>query len=218
MKSIAIYVEGGGDGSGSHHAKRELRQGFDVLFQRQKTAAQAKKLGWQLIPCGSRNQTFQAFRRDLLRGDAETLFVLLVDSEDPLAREIKGAEVANAKVRVEHLTQRDGWDLSDADPQQVHLMVQCMETWIVSDPDAVTDYYRTGFRRTALPLRNNLEEEAKRDVFSKLKVATARTQKGEYAKIKHASKLLALIAPLNVAQRCPRFKTFTDWLDTTITS
>lgn len=87
MKAIAIYVEGGGDGPGSNHNKRELRQGFDVLFQKQKQAAQAKKLGWQLMPCGSRNQSFKAFHGDLQQADEETLLVLLVDSEDPIVPE-----------------------------------------------------------------------------------------------------------------------------------
>ena len=87
-----------------------------------------------------------------------------------------------------------------------------METWIVSDPEAVANFYGKGFLSRSLPNRTNLEEETKPDIFKKLKTATARTQKGEYAKIKHASKLLKLIAPINVAKRCSRFGTFTTWL------
>ncbi len=212
MTAIAIYVEGGGDGPGSNHGKRELRQGFDALFQSQKRAAQAKNLGWNLVPCGSRDQTFKAFRRDLQQGDGETILILLVDSEDPVASETKNADDANAQARVDHLTQRDGWDLSEADPKHVHLMVQCMESWIVADPEAVADYYGKKFQANRLPKRRNMEEEPKPDLYDKLKKATEKTQKGAYAKIKHASKLLAAIAPDKIVKRCPRFKTFTSWL------
>ena len=154
MNAIAIYVEGGGDGPGSNHSKRELRQGFDILLQELKKAAQAKMLGWQLIPCGSRGQTFKAFRNDLRQADDEALLVLLVDSEDAIGPEAKNAGDANAKARVQHLTQRpgDNWDLSEADPEQVHLMVRCMETWIVADPGALADYYGKGFHIKAYPI------------------------------------------------------------------
>ncbi len=198
MNAIAIYVEGGGDGPGSNHNKRELRQGFDILLQAQKQAAQARKLGWQLMACGGRNQTFKAFHGDLQLADAGTLHVLLVDSEDPVAPEAnskdptKDAE-ANARARVQHLTKRDSWDLSGVAPKHVHLMVQCMKAWIVADPEALADFYGKNFHHRSLPNRQNLEDESKPDVLDKLKKATCKTQKGEYAKIKHASKLLERI-------------------------
>lgn len=72
--------------------------------------------------------------------------------------------------------------------------------------------------KRSLPVRDNLEEEPKPELYDKLAKATKDTSKGEYseankAKIRHASKLLALIDPKKVADRCPRFLTFTSWLD-----
>ncbi len=213
MKEIAIYLEGGGD---TPEGRAALRTGMDVLLRTQKEAARAKKLRWKLVPSGGRQQTFDAFRHALKQASNETLVVLLVDSEDPIAPETEDAD-ANAAARVQHLTQRDNWDLSGVDPKQVHLMVQCMEAWIVSDSEAVAAYYEKDFHAKSLPTRRNLEEESKRDVLDKLKKATRNTKKGEYAKIKHASKLLERIDPAKVAERCPRFATFTKWLDEMIT-
>lgn len=211
MKAIAIYLEGGGDGPGSNHSKRELRQGFDGLLQEQKKAARAKRLGWQVIPCGSRGQTFSAFWNDLQQGDNETVSILLVDSEDAVAPETNNPD-ENAQARVQHLTRRDGWDFSGTDPKQVHLMVQCMEAWMVADREPLADYYGTGFHAKSLPNRLNLEDEPKNDLLDKLKRATQKTQKGVYAKIKHASKLLERLDPAKIGKRCCRFVTFTKWL------
>ncbi len=119
----------------------------------------------------------------------------------------------NAETRKNHLIKRDGWDLAGVPAEVIHLMVQCMETWIVANPDALADFYGKGFHASSLPVRTNLEEEGKPDVYASLARATKKTSKGEYGKIKHASKLLALIDTDKIAKRCPRFKTFSEWLD-----
>ena len=51
MKVIAIYVEGGGN---NVQQRVELRIGLDRLLKPQKLAAFDKRLGWKLVPCGSR--------------------------------------------------------------------------------------------------------------------------------------------------------------------
>jgi hypothetical protein len=205
VKEIAIYLEGGGD---TAQQKAELRTGMDALLGPEKQAAREKKLGWRMVPCGGGPQTFDAFYHALREAEKETLLVLLVDSETPIAAETKNAQ-ANANARVKHLAQSN---LSIADPKQVHLMVQCMEAWIIADPQALADFYGQNFHAKSLPNRQNLEEEPKAEVLAKLKRATTKTQKGEYAKIKHASKLLKLIDRARVGQRCSRFATLTIWL------
>lgn len=215
MREIAIYVEGGGD---TAQQKAELRVGFDELLRHQKQAARNKRLGWKLVPTGSRNNAYQSFMAAVQRSNSSTVCVLLVDSEAGLAAETKGMADVNAQVRKVHLTKRDGWDLSEAAPQQIHLMVQCMETWIVADPGALGTFYGKGFHARSLPIRENLEEEPKSEVYDKLAKATKNTSKGEYSaanhsKIKHASKLLACIDAKKVAVRCSRFAALVGWLD-----
>lgn len=214
MNEIAIYLEGAQErGEGSAQQKAELRTGMDFLLRHQKQAAQIKGLRWRLKPCGSRNGAFETFVRSSPNQNDETLSILLVDAEDSLPPEVKNNFRLNCEVRRNHLHTRDGWDLKAHSAECIHLMVQCMEAWIVADPEALASYYGRGFVAKSLPNRQNLEDEPKTDVYSKLKKATEKTKKGEYNKGRHASKLLGLIDPQRVSARCPRFASFTAWLD-----
>ena len=93
-----------------------------------------------------------------------------------------------------------------------------MEAWIVADPDKLEEFFKQKFKKGSLPKRLDLEGEPKPDLYEKLKNATKDTQKGEYGKIKHASKLLAMIDPEKIAKRCPRFSIFREWLTESIDS
>ncbi|MGZ3301919.1 MAG: hypothetical protein ACXWO3_13800, partial [Isosphaeraceae bacterium] len=148
MKEIAIHFEGGGD---TAQQKVEPRTGLGCLLDAQKTAARAKGLGWKLVPSGGRQRAYDALINAMRRGDGTTLNVLPVDSEEALAPEPPPAETesreekrqrerSNARVRRDHLAYRDGWDLSDVEPEQIHLMVPCMEAWIAADPDGMALY------------------------------------------------------------------------------
>jgi len=211
MKAIAIYAEGGGD-----HPGPELRVGFDTLLKAQKQAARAHRLRWRMVLCGGRQATCDAFL-DAVRTEPDVVNVLLVDSEGPVAAET-GDAAKDAAWRRQHLETRDGWNLDAVDAECIHLMVQCMEAWIVSDPEALSAFYGQHFNANALPARQNLEDEPKQDLCDKLDKATSdrRLTKGGYGKIRHAGELLKRIDPARVAVRCPRFATLTRWLDATI--
>jgi hypothetical protein len=211
MIEIAIYAEGGGDTAGQ---QAELRQGFDGLLDSIKSRARVRKIRWKLVCAGGRKQAYDAFM-NALRTNPNAINVLLVDSETQV--KANSTDISqDATMRVEHLTKGDGWDLSTANPQTVHLMAQCMESWIIADADALQEFYGQRFLRNVLPLRNNLEDEPKKDVYYKLAKATRDTPKGEYGKIKHASQLLQKIDATKVAGRCPRFSKLTHWLEDTL--
>jgi hypothetical protein len=211
VSDIAIYAEGGGN---TAQQRAELRIGFDGLLRRFKEKAGNKKASLRIIPCGTRNATYEAFVHASTT-DSDTTHVLLVDSEE-LVSPCQPTGEKDAPIRCSHLHKREAWDFSGVNPQTVHLMAQCMEAWIVADPDAVQSWYGQQFLPNALPTRINLEEEPKADVHSKLTKATHGTKKGPYRKIAHASKLLEIIDPAKVERRCPRFAKFTDWLDKAI--
>ncbi len=226
MRSIAIYVEGGGD---TAQQKADLRVGLDQLLIGQKNAARAKRMGWKLVACGGRSGAYRDFLNAVQKGEDPALCLLLVDSEECLPPEgpVVGTESDDergqrerreALIRRDHLVRRDGWDLAGIEADRLHLMIVCMETWIVADPGAMESYYGPGFRLNSLPQRVNLEDEPKSSLYEKLAAATRETSKGPYsesnkAKIRHASKLLARLDPARVAGRCPRFATLTRCLD-----
>jgi hypothetical protein len=188
MSSIAIYMEGGGDGKDS---KAALRLGMDAFLNPLKDAVRAKEWKWRLVCCGGRNAAFDGFRNAVQNGD-DTIVALLVDAE----------EAVNAPARA-HLQSRDRWDLESSSDNVVHLMVQAMEAWVIADPDALAAYYGQKFRKTALPKARNLETVAKDDVAKALEEATRDTQKGPYHKVRHASDLLKRIDRDKVQKRCP---------------
>ena len=198
MKGIAIYMEGGGSGSG----KEALRRGMDALLKPLKAIAQRKRVHWKLVACGSRDAAFKAFRNAANSDD--TIAVLLVDSEGP---------VPASTSPIEHLKQRDpSSKLQHTNGDAIHLMVQVMETWIVADVGALSRYYGSGFERRRLPRRQMLEEEPKDDLARALAQATVATSRGSYHKINHASELLGEIDPETLKQRCPHFERLWEWL------
>ena len=181
-------MEGGGQGKDS---KAALRQGMDLFLREIKDACRARKWHWKLICCGGRTEAFRGFRRAHANGEGGVV-VLLVDAEAPV----------DALTPTDHLTARDHWDFAGADDNVVHLMVQTLEAWIVSDGETLRSYYGQGFQANALPRRSDLEKEDKEDIASALNRATRQTQKGKYHKIRHASDLLTRINPTIVRQRC----------------
>jgi hypothetical protein len=216
VTEIVVYVEGGGDRVA---LQVELRQGFDALFEKEKSLAKEKRGSLRFVCCGGREQAYSAFK-NALKVNSDRINALLVDSESAIAPP-DADEAKNGIARVAHLRQKagvgvrgqgDGWELSDDLGTHVHLMVQCMESWIVSDHDALEGFYKQGFKKSTLPKRIDMEQEPKADLYDKLKRATKDTQKGEYGKIKHASKLLTMIDPEEIAKRCSRFTIFRAWL------
>ncbi len=212
MKSITIYVEGGG---ATNRQQTELRQGFDALFHVQRARAIEQSVRLKLVCAGSRDEAFRGFKNAISKR-REDITALLVDSEGEVPLVGRTADL-DARIRVQHIRKRDkNWDMRGVLADRIHLMVQSMEAWIVADADALEEYYGKEFRRNALSRRANLEEEPKAGLVNMLDKACKETTKGEYHKINHASAILKIIDPSKVALRCPRFKLFTDWLDQTI--
>lgn len=201
VEAIHIYIEGGGDGK---NTKDLIKQGFSQFFKPLVDETKSKSMRWDITICGSRNNAFRGFR-NALKYYPEVFNVLLVDAEAPL-------EISSFW---EHLKSRDDWDKPlGVDDDNCHLMVQTMDAWFIADIEALKKFYGQGFKENAIPKNSNVETIDKDRLFDSLKKATCNTSKGEYHKIKHASKLLGLIDVVKVRQASPScnrlFTTLTD--------
>ena len=201
VREIRIYVEGGGD---QRSGKAAVREGFSKFLLSVREKARAHRVRWNIIACGSMRNAVEDYRNALIR-HPEAMNALLVDSDGPVHLP-----------PVEHLHVYGGFDMSGLSPDQIHLMVQVMEAWILSDADVLARFYGAGLNANAIPRHTNIELVAKQDVYQRLKAATRNTTKGEYHKIRHGPKILAMLDIHKVrgmAPHCNRlFNVLEKWL------
>lgn len=188
MVAVRMYVEGGGDSSAQ---RTEFRQGLAAFWEN----AGLKLKMPRTIVCGSRNSAYSDFCVGL-RTHPNEVSILLVDSEDPYIY---------PNLKWPFLFQRDGWRCPPgATEDNVFLMVQTMEAWLLADREALAEYYGQQFNARALPsVQTPVETLSKNVMYSSLANATQMTRKGTYSKGGHSFKLVALIAPQKVMNASP---------------
>lgn len=194
--SVAIYVEGGGD---SKQLRSDCRRGFGKFFEKAGLKGRMPKVR----ACGSRDKAFDQFSTafDQSPSDGDTT-LLLVDSEGPVA---PGAKPWS------YLEKRDKWQPPPGvGDDNVHLMVQFMESWFLADKECLAEHFGNGFKRASLPVKPNIEEVPKSDVMSGLKRATKRCKSGPYSKGDHSFRILAEINPAKVKAASPHAKRLID--------
>jgi hypothetical protein len=86
-REIRLYVEGGGDGK---NGKSQFRQAFGEFLRGLRQLARQNKVRWDLVACGSREATFDAFKT-ALKVHQKAFNVLLVDSETAVIQPPWGA-------------------------------------------------------------------------------------------------------------------------------
>ena len=170
MKPIRIYYEG----------DRSLREGFRKFFDSIYHAG----VKISLVACGPTANTVEDFMT-AMDTHTESTNILLIDSDGP----DDGKMIANVR-------NRSSWDSSvDASviDDQLHFMVQVMETWFLADRQCLRRFYEHGFLENRLPANPKIEEIPKGDVLNGLENATRGTKRGKYHKTRHAPRLLAQI-------------------------
>lgn len=178
---VNVHVEGGGN---RRESRARCREGFSEFFQNSGLTRRVLRV----IPGGPRSETYKNFRDDVREG-REDFVVLLVDSEGPL----RGSSVWA------HLRATDRWTRpSRCREDQAHLMVQCMEAWLVADSQALATYYGPEFSLGAIPSRTDVEDTPVDDLQKGLRQATRRCRKGPYSKGKHSFEVLAKLDPQKV--------------------
>ncbi len=139
-----------------------------------------------------------------IKYNPQTFSILLMDSD------------VLEKPYIESVKSRKDWNLCTDLPvenDQLHFMVQCMESWFFADKEKLNAFYGNEFNQNKLSKRKNTEEIPKQDIFNQLKAAAKNTQKGEYHKTKHAPRILFLIDPRKVCGKSEYCKRFFDILE-----
>lgn len=211
---VKLYVEGGGD---ANALKTACREGFAKFLSKAGLAGRMPRV----VACGSRADAYDSFCTSVRNGEAA---MLLVDSEAPV---LTSAQLGASNERQNrerwqpwlHLKQRqgDGWEKpTGSDELQCHLMVQCMEAWLLADLATLKAFFGQGFKENALPAAaDGTESVGKRQISAALEKATRDCKtKSSYGKGEHSFKLLALVDPHKVVKASPWAQRFVETLQT----
>ena len=190
MSDIRLYIEGGGDQKNTMAA---FRKAISLLFGRL-IGTYAQRL--RVVACGGRDEAID-YCINAVAEHAEDFCFLLIDSDMPVMgttlqhyqRLKRGKEIlCVAGVASEYL---------------LHLMVQCMEAWVVADPKGLARACgEAGFHAKALPVSVDPESIMKDDFETIMKSATKDTELGEYEKIDHLWIIFQSVDVEVVGRRC----------------
>lgn len=189
-----IFVEGGGDHDAGLAAA--CKEGFGKFF-----AQTQLRRNPRVVVCGGRKAAYDDFCHAIAHAGHHDCYLLLVDSEAPIAY-TKSPDVWGHVKRREG----DGWECpAGATADNLHFMVECMENWFLADPAALKEHYKhkRKFLEAMLPKQDDIESISKVDVIEALNKATQNTTKGKYSKGKHSFEVLAMLDPNKVALKSP---------------
>ena len=179
--SARIYLEGGGN---SKEGKVRCREGYRKLFEKCGLTGRMPAL----VACGSRNDAYDDFKTAHSKSTAGDFTGLLVDSEEL---------VTDIEKTWDHVSQKTGdkWSRPiGTDDEQLMLMTTSMETWIVTDRNALKSHFGPRLSESALPPVQNMEQRNRHDILNALQNASGDCP-GPYAKGPKSFELLGKLNP-----------------------
>lgn len=183
---VRIYIEGGSPGSQN---VRFFREAWGKFLKIINEAAKNNGFGGiTIIQGGGRYQAHDSFQNINLSGQYD-LNILLIDSE------ISGVGLTNLWATMLlpacGSLPKPSWATDD----NLYFMVPTVEAWIMTDHEALINYYRKDFDKSKLlPSNPNLESKIKTDLDKSLESATRLTKKGIYSH-GEGNKIIEFIQP-----------------------
>ncbi|MBI3734982.1 DUF4276 family protein [Candidatus Sumerlaeota bacterium] len=142
------------------------------------------------------------------RDESKSYVLLLVDSE---------SEVAANSNSWDHVQKQDGWPKPGyAGEDQLHLMAQAMESWLLGDLDNLAAFFESKlhlneqrhFRRECIKLDSPLEKVPKNMILDWLRKATEAEGRTPYHKTAHGFHILQYLDPEKVRAQLPHADRF----------
>lgn len=161
-RCVRLYVEGGAEGS---TADSDFRRGWKkFLTELHELARNNGYHSLEVVRGKGRGNTFRRFTKHENEYPND-LCVLLADAE---TRVPEGALVWDIVAHREgDKWQRPAW----ATERHLYLMVHFVETWLLTDQDALQKFFKRGFNQKKLPT-TNLEARSKDEIEQALEKAT----------------------------------------------
>ena len=187
LVKVRIYVEGGPKGADADGV-RAFRNAFKQHFQQ----LHPKLKSLDVISYGSTDQTVKSYAEGIHQFSESCSVALLVDADAPVTA---GTPAMHLQAKL------DSAKVPQNARANIFLMVQCMESWLVTDAAALQNCFGNKLRANALPSHIDIEAVSKKDVLAALDAAIKPTPAGRYQKVKHATRILAMLNPKSVGDR-----------------
>ena len=186
-RHVRVYIEGGAAGK---TADSDFRRGWKkFLKELHELAMDNGYHSLEVIRGKGRASTFHRFVKYKTEYPAD-LCVLLVDAETATP---EGTRVWDIVAR----RKGDNWQRpSWATERHLYLMVYFVETWLLTDQDALQKYFKQGFKQGLLPT-TNLEARSKDEINQVLEKATQGSSKGPY-RHGQAHEIIEIVRPERV--------------------
>lgn len=169
-RCVRVYIEGGAEGK---TADSDFRRGWKRFLSGLHELARGNGYhSLEVVRGKGRGNTFDRFTKHRTEYPND-LCVLLVDAEIAVPEDARVWDIVAR--REGDKWQRPSW----ATERHLYLMVHFVETWLLTDQDAIKKFFKRGFDPRPLPT-TNLEERSKQDIEQALKRATQNSQKGTY--------------------------------------
>lgn len=186
-RHVRIYIEGGAEG---RDADSDFRRGWKkFLNELHELAMEEGYRALEVVRGKGRGNAYQRFTKHE-KDYPNDLCVLLVDSEMAVLDDSSVWDVVER--REGDKWQRPAW----ATERHLYLMVQMVEAWLLTDQNALQQFFKRGFNLRVLPT-TNLEIRSKDEINKALKKATQDSSKGPY-RHGQAHEIIGIVDPNKV--------------------